>query len=173
MDVVRVFWFDESSVNCAMTRLYARAFSCERVCEYVPDVRFERVSVMGALGLEGVVAPFVFKGTLNGEVFGAYVREVLAPVLKAGDVFMLDNSSVHKVRGVLDPLLEKGVLGEFLPRYSPDFNPVEFVWSKVKAYLRKVKARAVDELKEMFSRALNTITVTDSEGWIKHCCYRL
>jgi transposase len=168
-----VYWFDESSVNCGMTRLYGRAFSHERVVDYVPDVRFERVSVMGALGVEGFVAPLSFKGTLNGELFGFYVEQVLAPVMKAGDVLVLDNLSSHKVKGVLDPLYKKGVFVVFLPVYSPDFNPVELVWSKIKAYLRKVKARTLEILYSAISEALATITPVDIEGWIKHCGYGL
>ena len=156
-----------------MTRLYGRAFSHERVDDYVPDVRFERSSIIGALGLKGVIAPMSFKGTLNGELFEYYVEQVLAPVMSAGDVLVLDNLSAHKVKGVLDPLIAKGVTILFLPVYSPDFNPIELAWSKIKAYLRKVKARVLEDLYKAVSEALITITLADVEGWIKHCGYGL
>jgi len=163
-----VYWFDESSINCDMTRLYGQAFSHNRVVDYVPDVRFERVSVMGALSVRGFVASLFFRGTLNGELFGFYVERVLAPVMRAGDVLVLDNLSSHKVKGVLDPLVVV-----FLLVYSPDFNPVELLWSKIKAYLRKVKARTLAVLYAAISEALATITPVDIEGWIKHCGYGL
>jgi transposase len=143
------------------------------VDDYVPDVRFERTSVVGVLGLGGVVASLSFKGSLNGWLFGEYVEHCLVPIMKKGDTLVLDNSSVHKVRGVLDPLVLLGVKIVFLPVYSPDFNPIELVWSKVKAYLRKVKARTVDVLIAAIEEALATITGSDIEGWIKHCGYRL
>jgi transposase len=143
------------------------------VDDYVSDVRFERTSVVGVLGLDGVVAPLSFKGSLNGWLFGEYVKYCLVPIMKVGDTLVLDCSSVHKVKGVLDPLIMKGVKVVFLPVYSPDFNPIELVWSKVKAYLRKVKARTVGVLSAAIEEALATITRADIEGWIKHCGYRL
>jgi len=110
---------------------------------------------------------------LNGEVFEYYVSQVLAPVMSEGDVLVLDNLSVHKVANVLDPLIVKGVKIVFLPVYSADFNPVELAWSKIKAYLRKVKPRFLDDLHKAIFEALTTITIADVEGWIKHCGYGL
>jgi len=125
------------------------------------------------MGVEGFIAPLSFKGTLNGEVFEYYVSQVLAPVMSEGDVLVLDNLSVHKVANVLDPLIVKGVKIVFLPVYSADFNPVELAWSKIKAYLRKVKPRFLDDLHKAIFEALTTITIADVEGWIKHCGYGL
>lgn len=173
VDISNTYWFDESGANCGMTRLYGRAFSNERVNDYVPDVRFERTSVMGALALSGIIAPLTYKGTLNSNLFSSYVRECLAPVMKKGDTFMLDNCSVHTVKDILKPLIDKGVDVVFLPVYSPDFNPIELAWSKIKAYLRKVKAREPTELSEAIADALNTITKSDILGWVKHCGYGL
>ena len=156
-----------------MTRLYGRAPSNERVEEYVPDVRFERTSVMGALGLSGIIAPLTYKGTLNGEFFGVYVKESLAPAMNEGDTLMLDNLSSHKVKDALKPLYDKGINVIFLPPYSHDFNPIEQAWSKIKAYLRKVKARTFDELFSAMSSALDLITREDILGWIRNCGYGL
>ena len=156
-----------------MTRLYGRAFSNERVNDYVPDVRFERTSVMGALGLCGIIAPFTYEGTLNRELFSVYVKECLAVAMKKGDTLILDNCSVHTVKDILKPLIDKGVNVVFLPVYSPDFNPIELAWSKIKAYLRKMKARKPAELFEAISNALDTITESDILGWINHCGYGL
>jgi hypothetical protein len=105
-----LFFLDECSINIGMTPLYGWGEKHVRVVDYVPDVRFRRKSLISVLGLEGFRASMVFKGTLNGEVFGYYVSEVLAPVLRAGDVLVLDNLSVHRVKGVLLPLLSMGVV---------------------------------------------------------------
>jgi transposase len=156
-----------------MTRLYGRALSHERVNDYVPDARFERTSLIGALGLEGMIAPLTYKGTLNSELFGIYVRECLAPAMKTGDTLLLDNASPHKVGWVLKPLLEKGIQVVFLPPYSPDFNPIELAWSKMKAFLKKVKVRTSEELFMAIGSALETLTKNDILGWIKHCGYGL
>lgn len=129
MDVSNTYWLDQSSINCGMTRLYGRAFSNERITEYVPDVRFERTSIMGVMGLDGIIAPLTYKGTLNGEFFTAYVKECLAPVMKSGDTLKLDNLSSHKVKDALKPLYDKGINVIFLPPYSHDFNPIEQAWS--------------------------------------------
>jgi transposase len=173
MDISTTFWLDESSRNTGMTRLYGRSFSGERVIDYVPDVRFERTSILGVLGLNGIIAPFVYNGSLNGELFRAYVSEILIPALKNGDTLILDNLSVHKVKGVLQPLTDKGINIAFLPPYSPDYNPIELAWSKIKAYLRKVKVRLLEALPDVICDILDTIAKSDARGWIKHCGYGL
>jgi transposase len=156
-----------------MTRLYGRAPSNERINEYVPDTRFERTSIMGAMGLKGVIAPLAYEGTLNGEFFGIYVKDSLAPTMNKGDTLILDNLSAHKVKGSLQPLVDKGINVLFLPVYSQDFNPIEQAWSKMKAHLRKIKARTKMTLIPAISEALDTITTKDIEGWIQHCGYGL
>ena len=166
-------WLDESGVNCAMTRLCGRAPSGERANDCVPDARFERTSVMGALGLDGIVAPLAYKGTLNGGFVGAYVKGCLAPAPKRGDTLILDNLSAHKVKGALRPLVGKGINVVFLPVYSQDFNPIEHAWSKTKAVLRKLKARTVDGLLLAIAEALDSITPDDIRGWVQHCGYEL
>jgi transposase len=173
VDAASTYWLDETGVNCGMTRLYGRALAGERIYEYVPDVRFERTSLMGALGLGGVVAPLAYKGALDGELFAAYVKKRLAPAMRRGDTLILDNLSVHKVNGALRPLADKGVNVVFLPVYSQDFNPIEHAWSKVKACLRKLKARTADELLPAMAAALDSITPEDCRGWIRHCGYGL
>jgi len=154
-----------------MTRLYGRAFSHERVNDYVPDVRFERTSVIGALGANGIVAPLSYKGTLTGAFFSEYIKTTLTPALSKGDTLILDNLSAHKVEGALKPLVDKGVEILFLPPYSPDFNPIEQAWSKLKACLRKLKARTYTELFPALVTALESITTSDANAWITHCGY--
>ncbi|MDR0461177.1 MAG: hypothetical protein LBH62_07095 [Nitrososphaerota archaeon] len=116
-NVQKVYWLDESSSKCGMTRLYGRAFSYERVDDYVFDVCFERTFVVGVLSLKGVIAPMSFKGTLDGEVFEYYASQVLMPVMSAGGVLVFDDLSVYKMRGVLGPLVVEGVKIMFLPVY--------------------------------------------------------
>jgi len=154
-----------------MTRLYGRAPTNERVNDYVPDVRFERTSIISTLSLNGVDAPMMFKGTLDGDFFAGYVEHVLAPTLSPGEIVILDNYSAHKVSGVLDPIYEKGATVMFLPEYSPDLNPIELMWSKVKSLLRKLKPRTAEELVDAMGVALNSITYDDIVNWFFHDGY--
>jgi len=154
-----------------MTRLYGRAPTNERVNDYVPDVRFERTSIISALGLDGITAPIMFKGTLNGDFFAGYVEYALAPALSPGDILVLDNYSPHKANGVLDPVYEKDATVMFLPEYSPDLNPVEPMWSKVKSSLRKLKPRTPDELIEAMCQSLDSVTYNDIVGWFENYGY--
>jgi len=156
-----------------MTRLYGRAPTTERVNDYVPDVRFKRTSIIATVGLRGVIAPIMFKGTLNGDFFGAYVEQALAPELSAGDILILDNCSPHKVNDILEPLHEKGASSIFLPEYSPDLNPAEPLWSKVKSSIRKQKPRTPTELETAMRAALNSVTYDDIVGWFEHYGYML
>jgi transposase len=155
-----------------MTRLYGWGEKHARVEDYVPDARFERISILAAVRLSGAFAPITFKGTLNGDIFALYVKYVLAPTLNAGDVVFLDNLSSHKVEGVLDPIYERSAFVWFLPAYSPDLNPIELVWSKVKSVLRKLKARTFEELQKALKTALDAITLVDVKNWFKHDGYR-
>jgi transposase len=164
-------FLDESSVNCGMTRLYGRSKKGERLNDHVPDVRFERTSVISTICLDGRQAPWMFKGTLDGVTFSTYTREVLAPTLKEGDIVVLDNLASHKVAGALAPIYEKGATVLFLPPYSPDNNPIELAWSKMKAVLRKLKAATFEELVAAMKTALEGITLSDISGWFKHCGY--
>jgi len=171
MEKGRLVFLDESSINLGMTRLYGRAPANERVNDYVPDVRFERTSIISTVRLDGTQTPFIFKGALNGALFKAYVEKFLVPAFSKGDMLLMDNSPVHKTKGAVDALLEKGVTVMFIPRYSPDFNPIELLWSKLKAFLRKAKARAIDSLMGALKLALDSISTDDIDGWFRHCGY--
>jgi len=171
LEIGQLVFLDEASINCAMTRLRGWGEKHARVEDYVPDARFERTSILATVRLSGVNAPVTFKGTLNGDIFALYVRYVLAPTLNVGDVVFLDNLSSHKVAGVLDPIYDRGAYVWFLPAYSPDFNPIELMWSKVKAVLRKLKARSFEELQVALKTALAAITLSNIEHWFKHDGY--
>lgn len=171
LDVGKLVFLDESSINCGMTRLYGRALKNERVNDYVPDVRFERTSIISTIRLNSQQAPLVFKGTLNGVVFRAYAEQILAPTLQPGDIVIMDNGSSHKVSGALDPIYAAGASVLFLPPYSPDFNPIELSWSKMKSVLRKLKPRTYDELMLALEIALNSFTLEDIQNWFQHDGY--
>ena len=171
LDIPKLRFLDETSVNAGMTRLYGRAPTNERVNDYVPDVRFERTSIIATLSLSGVGAPMMFKGTLNGVFFAGYIEHVLAPTLLPGEIVVLDNYSAHKTDGALDPIYEAGATVLFLPEYSPDLNPIELMWSKVKAILRKLKARTAEALLDAMGQALDAVTYEDIVGWFEHQGY--
>lgn len=171
LDVEKLVFLDESSINYGMTRLYGRAMSNERVNDYVPDVRFERTSIISTIRLNGDTAPLIFKGTLNGEFFGIYIKQSLAPTLKEGDIVIMDNCSSHKVKGILQPIFDMKASVLFLPPYSPDFNPIEMSWSKMKSVLRKLKPRTYDELIAALQIALDSFTAQDIKHWFKHDGY--
>jgi transposase len=123
--------------------------------------------------LTGEKVAFVFEGTLNKELFSEYLRVCLAPSFGEGDVLVLDNSSVHTSKLVLEVLAELGVKVLFLPTYSPDFNPVEFMWAHVKGVLRKLKARTEEGLVDAVVVALECVTPELVASWFKHCNYTL
>jgi transposase len=171
MDSASLVFLDESSINIGMTRLYGRAFGEERVLDYIPDVRFDRLSIVSSFRLDGTLVPIIYKGTLNGKLFLAYVTQCLAPTLNKGDIVVMDNASSHKVKGIVEAIEAKGAYVVWLPTYSPDLNPIEYMWSKVKAHLRKVKARTVDTLYEAMKDALNSVSVFDIKGWFTKANY--
>jgi transposase len=111
------------------------------------------------------------EGAVNAEVFRVYVREVLLPTLRAGDILVMDNLSTHKDRESLDLLGQAGVMVRFLPAYSPDYNPIEMMWSKVKSLLRKAEARNNETLLLAIKDALDQVTQKDSTHWLAHCGY--
>jgi transposase len=119
------------------------------------------------LSINGIQAPLMFPGTLNGSVFSAYIKECLAPTLKPGQVVLMDSLSSHKVKDALDPIYEKGATVLFIPRYSPDYNPIEKAWSKMKSILRKLKPRTKEDLLQSMKIALDAITSSDALGWFR------
>jgi len=161
MNPDNLVFLDESSINTGMTRLYGRSTGGDRVVDYTPDVRFERTTILSSVRANGDMVPLVFDGSLNGDIFKEYIAKCLAPTLKEGDIVIMDN----KVAGVIDPIIAVGAKVLYLPPYSPDFNPIEMLWSKMKAYLRKAKARTKVLLEVAIAEALSSITVSDILAW--------
>ena len=167
MPVDKLIFLDESSIHTGMTRVYGRGLSNERVVDYTPDVRFERTTVLSSVRADGKIVPLIFEGSLNGELFREYIVQCLVPELKTGDIIVMDNLSSHKVEGVIEPIIAAGATVRYLPPYSPDLNPIELMWSKIKAFLRKVKARTKEALVRALEKALESICQADILAWFE------
>ena len=139
----------------------------------IADVRFARTSVLSSVRMDGTIVPCVFDGALNGDLFREYVRVFLVPTLKPGDIVVMDNLSSHKVSGIMEMIQTAGAQVKFLPPYSPDFNPIELMWSKMKAFLRKLKIRSRDLLDEAIVSALDSVSTSDIHNWFAHDGYEL
>ena len=139
----------------------------------IPDVRFARTSVLSSIRMDGTIVPCVFDDALNGDLFREYVRVFLVPTLKPGDIVVMDNLSSHKVSGIVEMIQTAGAQVKFLPPYSPDFNPIELMWSKMKAILRKLKIRSPDLLDEAIVSALDSVSISDICNWFAHDGYGL
>ena len=127
--------------------------------------------MISSVRLDGTTACMTIEGATNTEVFRAYVREVLVPSLRLGDIVVMDNLGAHKNDLTLAMIKQAGASVRFLPAYSPDLNPIEMMWSKVKALLRKAQARDHSDLLAAIASALNAITPNDALGWFTHCGY--
>lgn len=156
-----------------MTSRYGRAAPGERVQESVPKNYGENVSMLATISLAGLDAPMTISGAVDGIVFLEYVKQVLCPTLTEGDVVVMDNLSAHKVKGVCEAIEEVGASVLYLPPYSPDLNPIEKCWSKIKTYVRQAKARTREALEQALKEALKLVTKKDAEGWFKSCGYSL
>jgi transposase len=173
LDVARFKFLDESSVNTSMTRWYGRAAPEQRVVDSVPQPSGAPTTTLAVIGLTGITAPLVLPGAVNGVVFYTYLEQCVAPTLQPGDLLFMDNLSAHKVAGIEALVHACGAHLIYLPPYSPDFNPIELAWSKVKAILRQLKARTFDALIEALKQALLAITPQDVRSWFAHCGYAI
>ena len=156
-----------------MARRYGRALRGWRLRLGVPHGRWKTTTFVAGLRTSGVVAPFVLDGPINRSAFETYVEQVLVPELCSGDVVILDNLSSHKGARVRALIEAVGASLLYLPPYSPDFNPIEPMWSKVKQGLRSAAARTADALQDAVTAALQSITPSDCEGFFRHCGYTL
>ncbi len=127
--------------------------------------------MIGSVRQDGSTACMTVEGAVNSETFRTYVREVLLPALRPGDILVMDNPGAHKDKQALALLKEAGVTVRFLPAYSPDYNPIELMWSKVKSLLRKAEARTPETLLGSIGQALSRITKKDATHWFTHCGY--
>jgi transposase len=168
----RLIFVDESGVNTAMTRRYARAPRGERATDSAPRNYGEQTSLISALGLgRGLLATMTVQGAVDTLCFNAYVERVLSPHLQRGDVVVLDYLGAHKASCLEQVAEERGARVLWLPPYSPDYSPIENCWSKIKTALRAAKARTRDELEKALAKAIQLVTTADIQGWFTHCGY--
>lgn len=154
-----------------MTRLRGRSPKGKRLHASAPSGRWQTTTMIGSVRQDGSTTCMTIEGAVNGEVFRVYVRDILLPTLRPGDVLVMDNLSTHKDRESLEMLKQAGVEVRFLPAYSPDYNPIEMMWSKVKALLRKAEARDGETLLQAIGNALGRVTEKDATHWFAHCGY--
>lgn len=164
-------FLDESGVTTEMTRRYGWAPRGQRVTEAVPAGHWRTLTVLAALTVEGVLASMTIESPTDGDVFLAFLEQVLCPRLQPGHLVILDNLGAHKVEGVRRLIESRGAQLLYLPPYSPDFNPIEQAWSKLKQLLRGVKARVLDELEPAIARAIAAITPQNAQAFFRHCGY--
>jgi len=164
-------FIDESGVNLGLTRWFGRARPGRRVVEGTPADADPNYTLLAALSLHSLEAPWVLEGAMDGAAFEVYIAQVLIPTLRPGDIVLMDNLSFHTGPHVRELIESVGARLEFLPPYSPDLNPIELCWSKVKTALRAAKARRFEVLLEALADAFGSITEQDSEAWFAHCGY--
>lgn len=162
---------DESGATTQMTRHYGRAPRGQRVGEATPQSHWQTLTIFAALTTRGLEAPMTIPEPTDGDIFLAYVEQVLCPRLRPGQVVIMDNLSAHKVAGVRELIEAAGARLLYLPPYSPDLNPIEQAWSKVKQILRSLKARTAEALESAVAEALNAITAENAIAWFAHCGY--
>jgi len=162
---------DESGANTKLTRLYGRCAVGQRLVASQPQGHYQTSTLVAAVGLRGPCAPWLFEGAMDGEMFLAWVRQGLVPRLQPEDWVILDNLATHKVAGVREAVEGAGARLVYLPPYSPDFNPIENLWSKVKQILRSLAPRTGSGLLEAAGIAFAAITTTDCEGFFLHAKY--
>jgi transposase len=156
---------DESGANTKMTRLRGRALGGERLRARIPHGRYQTSTLISGIRLDGPCAPWLFEGPMDGEMFLAWVRQGFAPALRPGDVAILDNLATHKIRGVREVIEGAGARLLYLPPYSPDFNPIEPMWSKIKQILRSHAPRTDEQLLLAAKTAFQSISAADCKGF--------
>jgi transposase len=173
IDARRLVFVDESGATTERTRRYGRAPGGQRVREATPAGHWRTLTVLGAMSADGLIATMTIEAPTDREVFLGYLEEVLCPRLKPGQIVVMDNLSSHKVTGVSELIRAAGAELLYLPPYSPDFNPIEKCWSKLKQKLRSLKARSLDALETAVGQAIPDISSHNAQAWFRHCGYGL
>ena len=171
MSPERLVFIDETWATTSMTRRHGRARRGQRVIGAVPHGPWKTTTFLAALRHDRIDAPCVFDGAINGARFLAYVEQALAPTLAQGDIVILDNLGAHKVKGVREAIEARGATLLHLPPYSPDLNPIEQVFAKLKALLRTAKTRTVDALWQAIGDALDAFTARECSHYLTHAGY--
>lgn len=171
MNLDKLVFIDESGAKTNMTRLYGRAKQGQRAFDNAPSGHWNTTTMISSMRLDGSTACMVVDGATNKDIFQAYVEHILLSTLKTGDIVVMDNLSAHKNQKVRDLIESVGAQLWFLPPYSPDLNPIEKMWSKIKSILRTIKARTEESLINAVAKALDKVTANDVKGWFQSCGY--
>jgi len=168
VDQRRLFFLDETGAKTNLTRLYARSPRSQRAVAYTPQGHWHTTTLVAAISAERVIAPLVLDGPMDGASFEAYVEQMLVAALPPGSIVVMDNLSAHKMPRIARLLEQAGIAVRYLPPYSPDFNPIEQLWSKIKAILRRIQARTQETLLAAIATALEEVTADDLRGYFFH-----
>ena len=165
----RFVFLDESGANLTLARRYGRAPHNERCLGTAPRNYPTNLTLLAACTVDGIGPSIVIDGAVNGALFQAYIEQVLVPTLRPGQIVVMDNLNVHKHVAVRAAIRQAGCYRVYLPSYSPDFNPIEMAFSKIKAYLRRVGVRTQVALEAAIGEAIDLITPNDAIGYFRHC----
>ena len=168
----KLIFIDESGANLAMCRNYARAIGGDRIKMPKPFNRGSNFSIIGAIGFDKIIAALYGEWATDGEIFLTFINECLVPHLKPYHIVILDNISFHKIRDVQKAIEATGAKVEYLPGYSPDFSPIENMWSKIKTILRKISPRTSKQFKSAIAKSFKAITKNDLKAWYEYCGYQ-
>lgn len=171
LDARRLIFLDESGANITLARRYGRAPRGERSSGSAPRNYGQNLTLVAALSLDGLDAPMLLDGAMDARAFERYVDHFLVPRLRPGQLVILDNLSVHRQAPIRQAITAAGCRVLFLPSYSPDFNPIEMAFSKIKAYIRRVGARMQEALEAAIATAIDLVTSADARGYFHHCGY--
>lgn len=155
-----------------MAPRYGRGYKKSRVCYAVPFNRGNRLTLISAISIKKVEAALYGEWSANGEIFLHFIEECLCPVLRKGQVVVMDNVPFHQVIGIQEAIEKVGAKLVYLPPYSPDLNPIELMWSKIKNYLRRASARDLEKFKIAIKAAYENIEQADLNNWFRHCGYQ-
>ena len=165
----RFVFIDESGANLTLARRYGRAPHNERCPGAAPRNYPTNLTLLAACTVDGIGPSIVLDGAVNGAIFQAYIQRVLVPALRPGQIVVMDNLNVHKHESVRAAIRQSGCRLVYLPSYSPDFNPIELAFSKIKAHLRRVGVRTQEALETAIGEAIDLVTPSDATGYFRHC----
>ena len=171
LDPARLVFIDETAVSTNMARLSGRAARGVRVIGRVPLGEWKTITFVAALRHNGLTAPMVIEGPMTGEVFHAYVEQCLVPTLRRNDIVVIDNLQAHKVAGIKEAIEKAGASVRYLPKYSPDLNPIEMLYSKFKGYLRKAAERTVPALRRAIRKFGPQVGARECASYFRHAGY--
>ena len=170
-DPAHLVFLDETGVTNNLLRRYGRAVRGARVHDHAPCGRWQTSTFLAALRVTGLTAPGVFDGAIDGPSFLAYVEQILVPTLSLGDIVIADNLSVHKVAGVRHAIERVGATLVYLPPYSPDLNPIELCFAKLKAIVRAARCRSIETLWPLLGECLQRFSPDECRNYFRHCGY--